>query len=100
MSVEQHGLAVARRFRDANVPGDHRLVHLVAEEAAHVRRHEVGEALLRLSNIVSTMPCSAREGLKPRPDHLDGAHDLADAFEGEELALERDEYRIGRDQGR
>ena len=57
------------------------------------------DSLLRLSNMVSTMPWISSVRIEIGAHQLDGLQQLAQAFQREELALQRHHHRIGRRHG-
>src|SRR5918994_3802 len=84
--VEQHGLAVRRRLRHPHVPGDHGVVDLLAHELPHIRDDLARKVVARVEH--GEHDALDREARVERGPHLlDRAEPLAQAFEGEELAL-------------
>ena len=84
-----------RRLGDAHVARDDGGVDLVAEHAAHVVNHLVGE---RRALIVHGEHHTVDKELRVEadPDLLDRAQELRQAFQRKEFALQRHEHGIGR----
>ena len=98
MVIDPNRLAVRRRLRDAHIAWDHRLEHLRAKMPAHVRRDEVAK-IVALVVHRQHHPVQFEPRVQ-RPLHaLDCAHQLGQALQRVELALQRHQYRIGRDEG-
>ena len=85
---------MAGRFGDADVAGDDGFVDLVAEEAAGIGGDQVGQVVAAVEHGQHDS-LQAQAGVEAAADEVDGAHDLADAFQGEELALQRDQDGVG-----
>jgi hypothetical protein len=97
MIVDQRRQTVRRRLRDADVARDHRVVNLIAEMAAHVGGDQVAQIVAAV--IHRQQYPLQREARVERPLHpLDRAHQLRQALECVELALQRHEHPVGRDQ--
>src|SRR4028119_1250266 len=76
------------------VAGDDRLAHLGPEVAADLLGHvaaEVGAVVVHGQND----PGDVQTGIQPLLDALDGGDQLADPFQGEVLALQRDDHPVG-----
>src|SRR5215207_4862292 len=93
--VEQHRLAVRRRLGHAHVARDHGLINLLTHELADIGDDLAGKVVARIKHGEDdSVYCEPRV---ERGAHLlDRAQKLAQAFEREELALERDQHGIRR----
>ena len=86
-----------RRFRDAHVARNDCLVDLLAEEAAHLGRHFVGELGAAVMH-GQHHAVNFERWVQARPHEVDGFLELGNPFEREELALHGNQRRIGRRQ--
>src|ERR1017187_7316561 len=93
----QDWLAEARRFSKAYAPRNHGLEHQFAEELRQVGGHLPGE-------VVSVVEQRQQDSLNRQrvlealADPFDRVHQLRNAFQCEEFALNRNQHRIGRNQ--
>src|SRR3989338_1074024 len=96
--VEQDGLAVARGFGQAHVPGDDAREHLGAEEVAQVSQdlaRKVGALVVHGEED----PFDGELRVERAPDAHQGVEQLAHTLQGQILALDGHQDRIGRAQG-
>ena len=95
--VQQHRHAMGRRLGHAHVARNHRVVDTLAEEAAHVRGY-------LLSKVVAPIEHGEQDaldlevGIEGAAYAIDRPQQQAEAFQREELALQRHQDRLGGDQ--
>lgn len=96
--VGDDGFAVAWRLSQADVSRDHGIEDIRFKELAEFSRYLFGEiGAVVVHRQEDTLD---RQGvLVGLADSCDGIHELRDAFEGEELALDGDEYAICGEKG-
>jgi hypothetical protein len=92
--IRQRGHAVARRFGQADVTRDHCVVKLVAKVFLELRRHVVHQAQARVIH-GPQQAFDLQVRVEQLSDTLDVIHKVAQAFEGEVLALHGDNHPIG-----
>src|ERR1035438_4072303 len=95
--IGQDGFAETGRFGQANAAGDDGAEDLVFEELAQVGGH----LARKVGPVVVHGQEDAFDGermLEAFANPVDGVHELRDAFQGEELALDGDQDRIGGDE--
>src|SRR5262245_34184696 len=80
--INEHGLAVRRRFRDAYVTWDYSLINLVSHELAHIGDNLVGEIVARVIHCQDD-PVDRKSRIKSRLVLLDGLQKLRQPFERE-----------------
>src|SRR5262249_24715406 len=85
--INQHWLAIGRRFRNPYVARNYRLVHFVAHELAYVRDNLAGEVIARVIHGQHDSVNRQRR-IERRLDLLDRFQKLRKPFECEELALQ------------
>ena len=88
---------MARGLGDADVAGDGGVEHLGFEIAADVGADLFGEVVALIGHGEDDA-FQLQLRVEALFDHVDGAHELGNAFQGEELGLEGDEDGICRDQ--
>ena len=97
MVVNQHRQTMRRRLRDADIARDHRVKHLVAEMTAHIGGHQIAKIVAPI--VHGQQHAVQREaGVQPLLHPLDRTHQLGQAFERIELALQRHQHPVGGDQ--
>ncbi len=92
--VDQHRLAERRRLRHPHIAGDDGGVDLVAEVRAHILRHLLRQAVAPVVHGQDDA-LQLQFGIEAAAHQLHRAHQLAEALQGEELALQRHEHRVG-----
>src|SRR5262245_8741646 len=93
--VNQHRLAIRRRFRNAHIARNYRLVDLVAHELPNVGDNLAGQVVARVvhgQHNAMNRQCRIERGLYL----LDCFQKLRESFKREELALQWHENRIRR----
>ena len=95
--VDDAGHAVTRRFAEPHVARDHGGEHLVLEEVAHVARDLLAEVrALVVHREQHAFDVERRVVGAAHAAHR--AHEIGEAFEREELAVQRDEHAVGGDE--
>ena len=80
-----------RRLGDADVTRNNGFIDLLAEVRAHVAGDEIGE-LVAFVEHGEDDALDTQMRIKGSANPIDGPHQMADAFESEEFALQRDEH--------
>ena len=96
--VDQRRLAERRRLGDPHIARDHGLVDLVAEMLAHVLGHLLGQAVAPVVH-GQHHALDLQRRVEAAAHQLDGPHQLGQALQREELALQRHQHRVGRGHG-
>src|SRR3989344_5847336 len=96
--VEQDGLAVTRRFGQAHVSGNDAREDLGAEEVAQVGQNLAGKVGALVVHGEQD-PFDGELRIERAPDAHQGVEQLAHPFQGQVLALDGNQDRIGRAQG-
>ena len=93
--VHQNRLSMTRSLRKTDTPRDDCSQDVVLKEVSQIVGHrpcEIGAFIVHCEENTFNL-----KGMRePLPHLVDGVHELRDALEGEKLALDGDEHRIGR----
>ena len=96
--VYRNGLAVARRFAQADVARNNRVEHLAAEVFLHFLRHLDGQIRPAVVHRHEQSQ-ELQAGIQIVPHHVHGLHELGQPFQRVKLALHGNEDEISRRQG-
>ena len=89
---------MARRFSEPDVSRNDRLVNLIAKHVADL----VDDLSREVCSLVvhrHQQPFDFEIGIQGAPDTIDRVHQISDSLEGQVLALDGDQHRVGRGQG-
>ena len=88
---------MGRGFRHADVARNNRLINLVAEKAADVFLHHLGQVVAAVIH-GQHHPLQFQPGIKTPLDLIDVADQVGNAFKRQIFALQGHDYRVGGDQ--